>query len=184
MEGTTTEHGLGANVHSLTEDLHNTHWHVYFDKYFSGVDLLLGLLRNGLYGCGTLRSNGEGFPQLKEAVKKGFKERGQSKTCQNNNVTVSVWQDNRPVSVIATNSDRTKPRSVTQKHKDGTSHTYPCPPAVAEYNLHMGGVDNSDQLRGYYHVRLKCYKYMFDLIVTNCFIATLLTCLSRPSRNL
>ena len=67
--------------------------------------------------------------------------------------------------------------SVSHKHKDGSSHTYPCPPAIAEYNRKMGGVDYNNQLRGYYHVRLKCRKYykyifwfMFDLIVTNCFI--------------
>ena len=64
--------------------------------------------------------------------------------------------------------------SVSRKHKDGSSNTYPCPPAVAEHNRKMGGVDNNDQLRGYYHVHLKCRKYykyifwfMFDLIYTN-----------------
>ena len=67
--------------------------------------------------------------------------------------------------------------SVSCKHKDGSSHTYPCPPAIAEYNRKMGGVDNNDQLRWYYHVRLKCRKYykyifwfLFDLMVTNSFI--------------
>ena len=66
--------------------------------------------------------------------------------------------------------------NVSRKHKDGSSHTYPCPPAIAEYNRKMGGVDN-DQLTGYYHVRLKCRKYckyifwfLFDLMVTNSFI--------------
>ena len=41
----------------------------------------------------------------------------------------------------------------------------------------MGGVDHSDQLRGYYNVRMKCrksYKYifwfLFDLSVTNAYI--------------
>ena len=178
-ERNTTEHGLGANVvYTLTEDLHNSYRHVYFDNYFSGVDLLLGLLRNGLYGCGTLRANRKGFPpQLKETVKKGFKERGESKTCQMKNLTVSVWQDNRTVSVIATNSDPTQMKSVSRKHKDGTTHTYPCPAAIADYNKNMGGVDNNDQLRGYYHVRLKCRKYykyifwfLFDLMVTNSYI--------------
>ena len=52
-EGNTSEHGLGANVvHTSTEDLHNTHSHVYFDNFFSGVGLL-GLLQKGLYSCGT-----------------------------------------------------------------------------------------------------------------------------------
>lgn len=41
----------------------------------------------------------------------------------------------------------------------------------------MGGVDHNDQLRGYYHVRLKCrkcYKYifwfLFDVAITNSYI--------------
>ena len=48
---------------------------------------------------------------------------------------------------------------------------------VALYNWYMGGVDLSDQLRGSYHVRLKCmknYKYVFcfllDVSVTNALI--------------
>ena len=64
------------------------------------------------------------------------------------NLTVSVWQDNKTVSVIATDSDPTKPESVQRKHKDGTSHTYPCPSAIADYNRYMGGVNSDDQLRG------------------------------------
>ena len=45
------------------------------------------------------------------------------------------------------------------------------------YNNNMGGVDNNGQLRGYYHVRLKCrkfYKYifwfLFDVAIVNSFI--------------
>ena len=178
-QGDTTETGLGAKVvKSLTEDLKTSHRHIFFDNYFSSVDLLLDLQRDGLYACGTLRSNRKGFlPQLKPLVKKGFKNRGDSRVCQSRNLTISLWQDNKPVTVITTNSDPTQLDSVCSKHKDGTSHTYPCPPAIAEYNKNMGGVDNNDQLRGYYHVRLKCkkcYKYifwfLFDLMVTNSYI--------------
>lgn len=82
---------------------------------------------------------GKGFPpQLKMVAKK---EQGDSKTCQMSNLTVSVWQDNKPVSVIATNSNPTKPQTVQCKHKDKTSHTYPCPSAIADYNHYMGGFD-------------------------------------------
>ena len=133
---------------------------------------------DGLYDCGTLRSNRKGFPpELKPLVNKGFKERGESKMCQSENLTISLWQDNKAVTVIATDSDPIQMDSVSCKHKDGSSHTYPCPPAIAEYNRKMGEVDNNDQLRGYYHVCLKCRKYykyifwfLFDLMVTNSFI--------------
>ena len=68
---------------------------------------------------------------------------------------------------------------MTRKRKDGSRQSYSCPTSVALYNQNMGGVDHNDQLRGYYHVRLKCrkyYKYMyifwflFDVAVTNSFI--------------
>ena len=174
-----TEHGLGANVvMSLTEQLHNTHHHVYFDNFFSSVDLLLNLYKRGLYGCGTMRTNRKGFPEaLKPTAKKGLKERGNSVTYQKSNLTVSVWQDNKPVVVIATNSDPTTTETVPRKKRDGSVAMYECPASVALYNKHMGGVDHNDQLRGYYHVRLKCRKYykyifwfLFDVVVTNSYI--------------
>ena len=173
------EKGLGSSVvKSLCEKLHNTHRHIYFDNFFSSVDLALDLLRVGLYSCGTLRSNRKGFPkQLKQFVKKGLPERGQSKTYQCGNLCVSVWQDKRPVTTIATNSDPTTSDTVQRKKRDGTSTSYSCPHSVSKYNRYMGGVDRNDQLRSYYHVRLKSrkhYKYifwfLFDLSITNAYI--------------
>ena len=101
--------GLGAKVvRNLTRDLTGSNRHLFFDNFSSSVDLL-NLFRDGLYGCGTLRANRKGFPpELKPLLKKGLKERGDSKTCQHKNLTVSVWQDNKPVTVIATDSDPTK----------------------------------------------------------------------------
>ena len=43
-----------------------------------------------------------------------------------------------------------------------------CPSSI------VGGVDRSDQLQSYYHVRLKYHKYvfcfLFDMVVTNSYI--------------
>ena len=64
-----------------------------------------------------------------------------------------------------------------KKNKDGTCSAVKCLQAVALCNRYMGGIDRNDQLRGYYHVRLKCRKYykyifwsMFDIAVTNSYI--------------
>ena len=69
-QGGTVETGLGANVvKTLTEDLKGTHRHLFFDNYFSSVDLL-DLHRDGLYSYGMLRTNCKGFsPRLKPHVK-------------------------------------------------------------------------------------------------------------------
>ena len=109
-------------LHLLFDRYH----HVYFDNFFSGVDLLIELRRRGLYGCGTLRCNRKGVPaDLKPIAKKGLRERGESMTRQCDELTVSVWQDNRPVTVIATNSDPTEPMTVNRKLRDGTAITIP-----------------------------------------------------------
>ena len=69
------EKGLGSSVvQSLTKAFHSTYRHIYFDNFFSSVDLLLDLCRVGLYGCGTLRMNRRGFPeQLKQVQRMASK---------------------------------------------------------------------------------------------------------------
>ena len=179
--GKGVEHGLRSSVvKHLSENLHHTYRHLYFDNFFSSVDLLLDLLHVGLYGCGTLRSNRKGFPKdLTAYVKKGLKKRGDSvsRTNQGSNISISIWQDNRPVVLISSNSDPACSETVLRRKRDGTRDKVPCPTSIALYNKDMGGVDRNDQLRGYYHVPIKCrkyYKYIFwfllDLASTNAYI--------------
>ena len=178
-QGNKVEVGLGRRVvETLTAKLKEKHHHIYFDNYFSSVDLLLSLSRCGLYGCGTLRSNRKGFPdQLKSKVKKGLKERGDSEVVQCGNYTVYLWQDTRPVLVISSNSQANETVNINRKKKDGSIISVKCPHAIALYNKYMGGVDLNDQIRKYYHIRLKSKKYykylfwfLFDLTITNAYI--------------
>ena len=92
-------------------------------------------------------------------------------------LSVSVWQDSRPVTFIATNSDPTAEGTVQRRKKNGTSITVKCPTSVAMYGQYMHGVDRNDQLDGYYKVRLKGRKhskyifwFLFDLVITNAYI--------------
>ena len=66
-----------------------------------------------------------------------------------------MWQDTKPVTVIATNAQTLPLDTVQRKLKTGHHKTFDCPEAISIYNRYMGGVDKNDQLRQYYHVRLK-----------------------------
>ena len=66
---------------------------------------------------------------------------------QCNNLTVSVWQDNRPVTIAATNSDPMLEEQVLRKQWDGSrSIPFKSRQSVVLYDKNMGGVDN-DQLQ-------------------------------------
>ena len=57
------EKGLvGSVVLRLTEEIHKRYHHIYFDNFFTGVELMLNLLRCGTYSCGTMKSDRKGFP--------------------------------------------------------------------------------------------------------------------------
>ena len=85
--------------------------------------------------------NQKGFHcELKPVVKKGMQDRGDSKTVQlvqSKNLTVSVWQDNKPMTVVATNSDPTVEEQVLRKQRDGSSTAVSCPQSIVLYNTNM-----------------------------------------------
>ena len=64
---------------------------------------------------------------------------------------------------------------MNRRQKDGTRIEVTCPRCIALYNQFMGGVDHGDQLRGSYHVRLKCMKnyifcFLLDTAITNAYL--------------
>ena len=136
------------------------------------------MLKDNIYACGTIHSNRKQFPQeFQLYIKKGFKERGDYKLLQYENLVITVWQDTKVVSVLSTNSQPSEVTQVSRKQKNGQKQIIKSPKLIANYNEHMGGVDHNDQLRQYYHIRArghKYYKYLFyfilDVIITNTFI--------------
>ena len=94
---------------------------MYFDNFFSSPALLMNLMESGTYGCGTQRSNRKDFPKdLTQYLKKGLPNRGDSLTKQSGYLSVHLWQDNRPVLVIASNSNPAQKTTVERKNKNGT----------------------------------------------------------------
>ncbi len=79
--------------------------------------------------------------------------------------------------MMCSGCDPTQTSSVLRGQQDGSRAPVPCPSAFSVYNQFMGGVDLGDQLRGYYHVRMKCRKFyqyvakfLLDVAITNAYI--------------
>ena len=123
-------------------------------------------------------SNRRGFPvQLNSKVKKGLKDRGDSVILQNGNITITLWQDTKPVLIITNNTKALDICKVSRKKRDSSKVEVDCPLPVKLYNKYMGGVDRNDQLRKYYNFTMKSHKFymylfffLFQLSITNSFI--------------
>ena len=171
-ENNQTENGLGYNVVTrLTNLLHGTFRMVFFDNFFTGVQLLKDLLENGLYACGTVRPNRKGFPeQLKKPAT--VRHRGEMKVLQygDTNLVATVWKDKKLVHHLSTMSDPT--RSMEAQRRSGPNIlNLRQPQTVNQYNRYMGGVDLHDQLRMKYpcgrHSK-KAWRYIFWFLLNAC----------------
>uniref|UniRef100_A0A1X7U6Z1 PiggyBac transposable element-derived protein domain-containing protein n=1 Tax=Amphimedon queenslandica TaxID=400682 RepID=A0A1X7U6Z1_AMPQE len=122
---TYNEKGLGSRVvKDLTATIHHRN-HVYCDN-FSSFQLFSDLSSVGIHACGTIRSNRKHFPsEVTPYLKCGFAERGDSMTLQSKiqpNLTVSVWQATKRVTVTSTNCQAIPLVSVTRKLKTSQHH--------------------------------------------------------------
>ena len=164
-----SENGLGYDVVSkLTASLANkNHW-VFFDNYFSGVQLATDLLAKKIYSCGTVRINRRGFP---EDLKKLKLRRGESQVRQQGNLTAAVWQDKKQVAFLSTLSNPLE--NVDVNRRQGRQNLHLTQPHCAYiYNKKMNGVDRHDQLRTTYPLgrdSKKAWKYIFWFLL-NCAI--------------
>ena len=168
--------GLGEKVVlELTRPYYGQYHQVYCDNFFSSIILLRHLLHHKTYGCGTIRSDRKFLPKEITTQAKTF-SRGEFTSRQdrkNPNVVATTWMDNRVVTVVSSLCSPDDTAVVRRRQKDSTIIDVPCPLSVELYNKFMGGVDKGDQLRKYYHVRMKTkknYKYIFWFCVEVCII--------------
>ena len=85
--------------------------------------------------------------------------------------------DNKVLSVLSTNVQPGGTGDVSRMQTNATQLDVTAPHSIISYNKWMGGVDRGDQMRQYYHLRLKSrkfYKYIFwflvDVMITNAFV--------------
>ena len=171
------QEGVGLAHHvvmSLAKRLEGKGYHIYCDNFYTSPDLFADLQKAGFEACGTVRKNRKGlsatFKSIKLSKGKVYTER-----ILDDSMLCLKWQDKRDVLLLSTLHDdsmvevQRRSRLVT-----GGVEGIKKPKVVHEYNQHMGGVDQSDQLLMYYgysHRQMKWWKRVFfhllDLSIVN-----------------
>ena len=174
--------GLGpAVVLKLANPLLDKSHFLYYDNYFSSIDLAKTLLSRKTYTIAITRSNRKKWPQELKDVKTMSKRltRGEhcSKIVEDGKVECLVWKDTKAVTLINTICNPTTTTTVKRKGKDGQTSRIPCPESVKLYNQHMGGVDLADTRRKTYSCSChskkwwhRLFYYLVDVSVVNAYI--------------
>lgn len=93
------------------------------------------------------------------------------------NLVATVCKDKKPVYFLSTQSNPVGNETVSRRQRDGTVIEVPSAPVVKSYNNNMGGMDLSDQLRGYYMTGRKSKTwwrcllwFLVDVSIVNAYI--------------
>ncbi|CAG4973430.1 unnamed protein product [Parnassius apollo] len=156
--------GLGATVvKKLLEVYTDPRAHVvYFDKFFSSMQLLIDLKSQGFRATGKVRENRTKMSIMtKQEMKKkdqGFSDYPFDK---NNEILCVKWHDINVVCLL-TNFDSVEPLVKTNRYskKEKAKVAVNQPMLIHNYNKNMGGVDKHDWLISKYPICFrgkKCY---------------------------
>lgn len=177
------EFGVGAKVViALCKSIPNPyHTAVFFDNYFSSLDLLLYLKNElGIFSLGTFRSNRVGGCPMEADKILAKRDRGSYifRSDQDKGVIIVKWLDNKCVLIGSTLCGiepltTVKRYSKTEKKKVNVN----CPALIHEYNKHMGGVDKANSLLGLYRTPSRArrwyygiFTYLLDMCVVNSWL--------------
>lgn len=150
---------------------------VVFDNFFTSCKLIDVLYQNEIYSIGTVRATRKGLPKfIRERPKDKDEKLAKHEFCaQTSKPIVAVkWRDTKEVTVLSSAHKESDVTMVKRTQKDGTRKEVFCPKPIADYTLHMGGVDHFDHFRSSYPTGRK--SFMLDAAIINAIYFTYEAC--------
>ena len=149
-------------------DQHRT---IFFDNYFTSLELCDELLYRDSYACGTVRPHYKGL--LKAVTSKKIKlKKGEVIYRRKENMLCLRWFNKRNMIMLST-----KHRAFESKVKDNyLGQPIVKPIVIQEYNLKMGSVDHLDHFLSNYQTlkSVKWYRklllHLINMVVINSYI--------------
>ena len=157
-------------VMNLVTSLVNQGYHLFFDNFYTGIQLMKDLVARGIRACGTVLVNRKGFPAGLKNVKEWEKKakRGDVRWERDGDILAMQWKDNKTVSFLSTIHQARKTQTVVRRSKENGQFRkleVNQPELVKDYNKNMNGVDLSDQLIGKYNCLRKTNKWWKTLFL-------------------
>jgi len=168
---------LGERViRDLSRDLAHKYYRIYFNNYFSTVDLMSNLLADGILACGTVRINRKDLSKQQQDVKNMSTGDSEFRTSYQG-VRWLKWIDKKPINFLSNHHDSSIVSVVNRRQKDGSLKEVTCPQMAKDYNHSMGYVDKADMLKSCYQISQKSKKWwhrifwhFVDVTLVNAFI--------------
>jgi hypothetical protein len=154
-QGTTTrltnrELGLGPSVVLRLVETLPENSYLYFDRYFTTVNLMDKLISLKLEATATIMTNRvKGFIFKKDNAMN--REESEEVVRSDGKLCITKWKDNKSVMMLSTAFGKQPVSNVLRWNKlEKARVDISCPNVVKSYNEHMGGVDVCDQMMEYY----------------------------------
>lgn len=148
---------------------------LFFDNFFTTINLLLQLKKRTIGVTGTIRTDRKLFP--KELLRKDKLERGEYAYRTSGQISVVTWQDKKTVFVASNIFDPMKTATIIRSEKNGSKQVIICPEVISQYNKYKGGVDLFDQRISCYPIDrksnrnwIRIFLYFLQASLTNAFI--------------
>jgi len=175
VTGEEVQKSLGSRVvHNLTTNLANKNHVIFFDNFFTSVQLLEELKEKGIHAVGTVNIARRYLPIFK-LDKQMIRGESQWFT-SNTGLAVIKWKDKRSVHILSNYHNPEEYTEVKRKEKEGNISQVPCPQAIVDYNSNMNYVDIFDQLMSSYKINRRSRKwwhriffYFVDASVVNAY---------------